>query len=134
MNTPGFQNMMGTGPVGMAQPQGQQQPMVPMAIQAKLIQHYTAQQQQQQAQMPMDWRSTIQPKERAGLVMELCVYPPQVKATQTLTDIISRRTGLRLAKPELPEAQATQSAIRIEEQCLRSHGDRVSLNLTLLTT
>jgi len=67
MNTTGFQNMM-----GMVQPQGQQA-TVPMALQARLMQHFT----QLQQQMPLDWRSTIQPKDRTGAVMELCVSNPR---------------------------------------------------------
>lgn len=80
MNTPGFQNMMGTGPVGMAQPQGQQL-AAPMGLPARLIQHFT--QQQQQAHMAMDWRSTIQPKERAGAVLELYVIQPTLEHGNT---------------------------------------------------
>jgi hypothetical protein len=81
MNAPGFQNVMGTGPVGMAQPQGQQ-PAATMSLQAKLIQHFTA---QHQTFMAMDWRSNVSPKERAGLVMELCVIiqlTPELRNTR----------------------------------------------------
>lgn len=67
MNAAGFQNMM-----GMAQPQAQQA-TVPMTLQAKLMQHFTNMQQQ----MPMDWRPTVQPKDRTGAVMELCVSHPR---------------------------------------------------------
>jgi len=75
MNAANFQNMMGTGPVGMAQQQGQQAGM-PMTMQARLLQHFT----NQPSPMPMDWRSTIQPKERAGGVMELYVSNSHVKS------------------------------------------------------
>ncbi len=44
-----------------------------MALQARLMQHFT----QLQQQMPLDWRSTIQPKDRTGAVMELCVSNPR---------------------------------------------------------
>jgi hypothetical protein len=119
MNATNFQNMMGTGPVGMAQPQGQQAG-ASNALQKMLIQHFT----NQPPQMSMDWRSNIPPKERAGLVMELYVIQ---LSRATLADTFLRRTNLMLAKPDLPESQATQTSLKIEEQCYQRQTDRVSL-------
>lgn len=67
MNGLGFPNMMGGGPMGMAQQQQPNQQMV-QQVQQELIRTYT----NQQAQMQMgDWRRSVAPKERAGYVMEL---------------------------------------------------------------
>jgi hypothetical protein len=78
MNATNFQNMMGTGPVGMVQPQGQQAG-ASNALQSRLIQHFT----NPPTQMPMDWRSNISPKERAGRVMELYVSNSHRESSNT---------------------------------------------------
>jgi len=118
MNAVNYQNMMGTGPVGMAQPQGQQAG-VPTS---RLLQIFT----QQQAQMALDWRSTIQPKERVSAVMQLYVSNPY-RSRPTPADTLSRRTNMMLAKPDLSEAQATQNSMRLENEALQRQTDRVSL-------
>ena len=123
MNAANFQNMMGTGPVGMAQPQGQQTG-VPMSLQARLIQRFST----AQPNMPMDWRSTIQPTERAGRVMELYVSNLH-QSRAAVADTFSRRTSLQLARPTLTENELIQNSLRIEDQCFQSQSDRVSLLL-----